>query len=64
MSLTARNVAVYFDPSEVPDTVKEYTISGYLAAVVAAALIYDTGICELTVKTSLLNFHRISLHFR
>ena len=64
MSLAARDVAGYYDPSEVPGIVKQITITGYLAAVVATALIYVTGICELTVKSSLLNFHRISLHFR
>ena len=46
MSLAARDVAGYADPSEVPGIVKELTINGFLAAVVATTLIYDTGMYD------------------
>ena len=54
MSLSARDVAVYFGPSEIPEIVKQLTIDGYLSAVVATALIYDTDMYELSVKAYLV----------
>ena len=43
MSLIARDVVGFLDPNEVPSLIKEQTISGYLAVVVTAALLYDSG---------------------
>ena len=63
MSLAARDVAGYFDPSEVPGTVKLLTIGGYLAAVVATVVIYDTGMYESTPETPFLTSACFSTHF-
>ena len=43
MALFARDIVGYIDPSAVPDGVRDNTAGGYAAAVVAAALIYDSG---------------------
>ena len=41
MVLSSQDVAFYADPNEVPAAVEGLTTGGYLAAVVAAVLIYD-----------------------
>ena len=43
MTLSVRDVAAYIDPSEVEGWVITYNVGGYLASIVTAALIYDSG---------------------